>query len=222
VGGVGKYGDMVQEWLGTMPSATLRPSKWETGAAGYLPNIPAYLGGSPRHMQRRAKAPTLAPVKIYVGSVHSGGCDADDIAKRGAAILSLIERVRATGRPVDLAFIASMAYGDQTACIEIRSNAQQMNPDALAFAMCSPAFGRRLLFAAGHNATGVGGLSIRWGWGLLGGPTKPDYCKKERETYGITDGDIYVPGLHLHEAERINADPAAWVQEHLDRAGIKG
>ncbi len=221
MGGVGKYGEMVQDWLGTMPAATLRPSKWETGAAGYLPNVPAYLAGSPRHMQRRTKAPTLAPVKIYVGSVHSGGCDAGDIAKRGAAILSMVERVRATGRPVDLAFIASMSYNGQTACIEVRSNAQQMNPDALAFAMCSPAFGRRLMFTIGHNATKVDDWGIGWGWKIAGGSTNPDYRNRERETYGITDGDIYVPGLHLREAEKIKADPAAWVQEHLDRAGIE-
>ena len=33
-GGVGDYGNNVKEWLGKLPAATLRPSKWVTGGAG--------------------------------------------------------------------------------------------------------------------------------------------------------------------------------------------
>ena len=171
-------------------------------------------------MQRRQAAPSQAPVKIYIESLHSGGCSTGEIAARGAAIMSLIERVRAS-RPVDLCFIGSLYDSDTktTRCLQIRSNAQQMNPDALAFALCSPALGRRLMFVYAED--GGATSSHRWGW-KLGGPDNPAYMDKVRETYRMTPGDIHIPGLYLTEAEKLMRDPAAWVQEYLDAAGITG
>ena len=219
-GGVGSYGDNVKEWLGKLPAATLRPSKWVTGGAGYLPNVPAYLSGSPRHMQRRQAAPSQAPVKIYIESLHSATCSDAEIAARGAAIMSLIERVRAS-RPVDLCFIGSMydRPSKVTRCLQIRSNAQQMNPDALAFALCSPSLGRRLMFVYAEN--GGANEYHSWGWNL-GGPTNPAYMDKVRETFNMAPADIHIPGLYTTEARRLMKDPAAWVQEYLDAAGITG
>lgn len=70
--------------------------------AGGVPNVPAVLANQPLFMrQRRRIESQQAPLTVYVDLVSSAGIKAEDMAKRGAAVLALV-RILASKRPVNL------------------------------------------------------------------------------------------------------------------------
>ena len=75
---------------------------------GGLPNVPAYLAGSPLAMRQRVRRESaMAPMTVVVECVSSGSISGADIHKRGIAVLALV-RALAGRRPVTLWLAASM------------------------------------------------------------------------------------------------------------------
>jgi len=75
---------------------------------GGLPNVPAYLAGSPLAMRQRVRRESaMAPMTIVVECVSSGSISGSDIHKRGIAVLALV-RALAGRRPVTLWLAGSM------------------------------------------------------------------------------------------------------------------
>ena len=79
-----------------------------SAVAGGVPNVPAMLAGHPLAMRqrRRVEAPQ-APLTILADIGASAGVDADEMRKRGVAILALV-RALAHVRPVTLYACAAM------------------------------------------------------------------------------------------------------------------
>lgn len=73
--------------------------------AGAMPNVPAYLAGQPLSMRRRQRtSDEQAPLTVVLDVTSSASITADQLKKRGAAILAFV-RAMITRRPVKL-FVA--------------------------------------------------------------------------------------------------------------------
>lgn len=75
---------------------------WQDGVAGALPNVQAFLAGTPLTMRRKVRASDdAAPLCVVVDIGASAGIEASQINNRGAAVLALV-RILAMRRPVEL------------------------------------------------------------------------------------------------------------------------
>ena len=78
---------------------------WDTAPVGAFACIPAYAAGVPEDMFTMSELapPTQSPiVRIVVNMSASAGVDPGHIVNRGAAIVTLIDRIQSTGRRVEL------------------------------------------------------------------------------------------------------------------------
>lgn len=92
------------EYLAQFESVAPTRAAWRTidDVSGALPNIPAYLAGTPLTMRRRARVMSeQAPLTIVVDVASSAGISAKKLERRGAAILALVRGLSAI-RPVQL------------------------------------------------------------------------------------------------------------------------
>lgn len=125
--------------------------------AGYLPDVPAMLSGHPAHMwtvvedeqaSRNDRVVRIA-VNASYGSMVNGQC----VLNRGAAILAMIDEMEAAGLRVELisSYCATYACTEDGrewyANVIVKQAAECWSVDSVAFAICHPAFSRRLGFA---------------------------------------------------------------------------
>ena len=78
---------------------------WDTAPVGAFPCIPAHAAGIPEDMFAVSELapPVQSPiVRIVVNMSASAGIDPSHIVNRGAAVVTLIDRIQATGRRVEL------------------------------------------------------------------------------------------------------------------------
>jgi hypothetical protein len=65
--------------------------EWRDDVCGSIPNVPAFIAGHPLSMRRRARSENEAsPIAIVADLSTSAGISADDLSRRGAAILTRI------------------------------------------------------------------------------------------------------------------------------------
>lgn len=77
-------------------------SAWFDSINGALPNVPAFVSGSPLNMRsRRRVQDEAAPITVCVDVGANSGVTPQEVSARGAAILALV-RALASRRPVDL------------------------------------------------------------------------------------------------------------------------
>lgn len=97
-------------------------------------------------------APRSVPVvRLYVGIVAAYDVSASDFVKRGAAYLTVINALESSGIRVEL-YAGSFSFvdGGQNTIhwtVKIKDAGEQVNLQALAYALAHPAFFRRLGFA---------------------------------------------------------------------------
>ena len=89
---------------------------WGRGVSGAMPDVPAYLAGSPLNMRRRTPQYGLAPLTIVVETFMSGGVSDADRDRRGVAILALIRKLAMTGHAVDL-YLAHTSMREAATCL---------------------------------------------------------------------------------------------------------
>lgn len=129
--------------------------QWETCRAGSVPNVPAYLAGSPASMLRRSRElSSRAPVAVVVDLVSSGAISARLLEKRGAAILAFVRAI-SMQRPVEL-WAANYLQANQTnaSLILARIETAPLDLARAAFILGSAAYSRGLLYeyARKHHA----------------------------------------------------------------------
>jgi len=90
---------------------------WGRSVSGALPDVPAYLAGSPLNMRRRVPQQGLAPLTIVVETFMSGGVTDADRERRGVAILSLVRKLQMTGHAVDLWLAHTSRPGLTATCL---------------------------------------------------------------------------------------------------------
>lgn len=187
------------------------PTKaWRRDVAGSVPNVPAFLAGHPQTMRRRVRLVSAgAPLAIIVDLTTSANIDAADIEKRGAAILALV-RILSARRPVELwagAFTGADA-GRNGCAMFARIDTSPLDLARAAFAMVSPAYPRRALYALARTR----GFSGGWPYGshdasrrFLDDIVRPAFPHM---------GDVLaIPAAHEHDA--IHRDPVGWIEGTL-------
>ena len=118
---------------------------------GGVPNVPAFLAGTPLTMRRRERvAVESAPLAVAVDLVSSGGVPAKDLQKRGALILALVRALSAT-RPVELWAGGSATpsqHKDKGAWhVWMRIDTAPLDLARAAHIMTSPAVSRGMIYA---------------------------------------------------------------------------
>ena len=118
---------------------------------GAVPNIPAFIAGTPLTMRRRERvAVESAPLAVAVDLVSSGSVPAKDLQKRGALILALVRALSAT-RPVELWAGGSATpsqHKDKGAWhVWMRIDTAPLDLARAAHIMTSPAVSRGMIYA---------------------------------------------------------------------------
>jgi len=132
----------------------------------------SYLAGDPRPRidARRTNDDSNGKgkaVTIMVNAASSAAISADSLARKGAAILTLIDALESAGRPVEV-IVGSYSLKGRRALdvrVTLKRAGQRMSLDALAFAIGSPDFFRRVIFGAREralNASVVSAVPATW------------------------------------------------------------
>jgi hypothetical protein len=187
------------------------PTKaWRRDVAGAVPNVPAFLAGHPQTMRRRVRLTSAgAPLAVIVDLTTSQGINARDIEKRGAAILALV-RILSARRPVELwAGAFTGADGDRNGCAMFaRIDTAPLDLARAAFAMVSPAYPRRALYALARTK----GFSGGWPYGS--GDASRRFLESILKPAFPAMGDVLaIPAAH--ESDAIHRDPVAWIEGTL-------
>ena len=124
---------------------------WDVAPVGAFPCIPAYAAGVPEDMFIQSEtAPTSATpiVRIAVNMSASAMIDADYIVNRGAAIVTLIDRIQSTGRRVELVAFQHCT-SDKTKyawSVTVKRPEEPVNIDRIGLAFATPIMLRRFFF----------------------------------------------------------------------------
>lgn len=135
---------------------------WVDDVCGSIPNVPAFIAGHPLAMRRRVRQDSAsAPVAIVADLTTSAGISAEQIAKRGAAILALV-RLLSSRRPVEL-WAGCMMQGKEQgmSAVFARIETAPLDLATAAYVMTSASFPRRLCYATARKD----GFAGRWPYG---------------------------------------------------------
>jgi len=133
---------------------------------GGVPNVPAFLAGTPLTMRRRERVATeTAPLSIAVDLVSSQSVSADDLKKRGALILALVRALSAT-RPVELWIGASSTVGTRSTegawHVWTRLDTAPLDLARAAHVMTCPAVARGMMYAMLGHMSETEGDYLKW------------------------------------------------------------
>ena len=184
-------------------------SQWEPSPCGAYPIVPEYLNGSPTCMRQMLPCGELSPVKIYVCTTSSALVSAENLRKRGIAILALVMKLQAI-RPVELYVTAETDGngGDVIQVIPIESK-----PLSLAHAtycLTSAGFARRLTYGIAY-----GKYACMGGWGTMYDRLGSGYPEWLKGQLGCGPSDLYIKSANCDDD--MLSDPVAWVNRELER-----
>lgn len=133
---------------------------WLDDCAGGVPNVPAYLAGQPLAMRRRTVyRDQSAPLAVIVDLTTSCGLSADQIRRRGVAILALV-RALSQRRPVELWAGVMLDAHNGRDCVTIMARIETAPLDLATAAHClTHASFPRLI---GHGLADLDGYQGRW------------------------------------------------------------
>jgi hypothetical protein len=119
---------------------------------GGIPNVAAYLAGSPMNMRRRQRvALQAAPLNVIVDLGSSSGISAEQLARRGATILAFV-RIMSAQRPVNLylatAFSPYSARESTAAGVAVRVDTSPLDLARASYAISGAAFPRHMMYSA--------------------------------------------------------------------------
>jgi hypothetical protein len=195
---------------------------WRTidDVSGALPNIPAYLAGTPLTMRRRARVMSeQAPLTIVVDVASSGGIDAKQLEKRGAAILALVRGLAAV-RPVQLWAGVSATPSSQSKAgawhVFARIETAPLDLARAAHFLSCPAVARSLLYGIVYKASGnEKEHGLQWPY------NDSTYSRANgRAIVGrVMGGDdvFYIAPPHVNDA--IVSKPDAWLADAIKTWG---
>lgn len=184
---------------------------WSDDVCGSIPNVPAFIAGHPLAMRRRIRQDSAsAPVAIVADLTTSAALTADQIAKRGAAILALV-RILSARRPVELWAGCMMdARAQGLSAIFTRIETTPLDLATAAYVMTSASFPRRLCYGLGAVEHGFTGL---WPYSNNHNAPKKHGLEIIRRALDHVTEALYVPPIHSNDL--ITTDPQAWIEARL-------
>ena len=135
-----------------LPKVTSEPEPlWDVAPVGAFACIPAHAAGVPEDMfiPTEDAPPVSSPiVRIAVNMSASGGVDPQDIVNRGVAIVSLIDRIQASGRRIELIAIKhGRSHGDKFIwSVTVKRPEEPVDMDRIGLAFATPIMLRRFFF----------------------------------------------------------------------------
>lgn len=189
--------------------------EWTPSPVGAYPVVPDYLAGHPYSMRAMLDTDNRAPISIYVCTTISAMLNAEQIMKRGTAILALVLQLQKT-RSVELYVTAEthgQTDGDYIQVIPIES--KPLSISHACNALTGLGFARQLTYTI---AKAVDGFNGSWGKqfnehnGMSSNSTYPTWIRGE---LGCAETDMYIKPGHVNDP-MINT-PVEWVNEQLAR-----
>jgi hypothetical protein len=135
-----------------LPKVTSEPEPlWDVAPVGAFACIPAHAAGVPEDMfiPTEDAPPVSSPiVRIAVNMSASGGVDPQDIVNRGVAIVSLIDRIQASGRRVELIAIKhGHCHGEKFIWkVTVKRPEEPIDMDRVGLVFATPIMLRRFFF----------------------------------------------------------------------------
>lgn len=182
---------------------------WSDDVCGSIPNVPAFIAGHPLAMRRRTRQDSAsAPVAIVADLTTSGGISAEQIAKRGAAILALV-RILSSRRPVELWAGCMMdANRQDMSAVFCRIETSPLDLATAAYVMTSASFPRRLCYAIARKD----GFSGGWPYDSHSTPQKHG-AAMIAPAFAHVGQALYVPPIFY--SDLATTDPEAWIEARL-------
>ena len=130
---------------------------------GFAPNVGAYVSGAPDSMLYMSPEPVSDKhIKVAVNIRYSSIVNAAQIANRGAAIIAVLDQLTLDGYAVELWAVYSAHDRGVGVIIStcIKTSDAPLSPEAIAYALCSPSYSRRLCFRVSESIDGPNNASI--------------------------------------------------------------
>tara|TARA_R110002012_G_scaffold92324_2_gene224295 strand:- start:1055 stop:1900 length:846 start_codon:yes stop_codon:yes gene_type:complete len=168
-----------------------RLPSFDYDVAGYMPNIPLYVSGCPSHMMSPLgnESSMGRVVEFKVNLSASSRVSEETLMRRGASILSLIDKLEDSGMScaITLCEYTKASYGKGQFLIEfpIKKAGQPLDIDRCAYAMVHPSMLRKICFALTE-------LEPKAEEGWSSGYGRPDDLP-----YHMRHGCVYFPQVDL-------------------------
>lgn len=180
---------------------------------GGIPNVPAYIAGMPLNMrQRRRTVKSTAPICVMADLTSSAGVSADDVRKRGCAILALVRLLSAI-RPIQLWAVVALGSHRKRNTVAARLNTAPLDLARAAHVLTHPSVSRCLSYGALETVFNSYG---QWPYGSIENHRS---CAAATYKEHLCPGSeaIFVPPVFLTD-DSIKA-PEKWLREMLQRYG---
>lgn len=153
---------------------------------GYVPDVKAYLEGSPLSMLNKQN-PKRKHIDIYYNSAILARVSTNEIFNRGAITLCLIEILESMGFSVDLNVFTMSSEGNEIhyAKFNLKRSGERLNVQKLYFPLCNPSFLRRLVSRLREQTPNI---TSKWTDGY--GKTCDDYTI--RQILDLKDNDMVI------------------------------
>ena len=154
---------------------------------GFVPNVKAYLEGSPLSMINWDN-PVRKQIDVYYNVAVCCATTTEQIYNRGVIVLSLIELLEKKGFSVNLRLFEMAHSGDQTfyAEFKLKDTCERVNASKLYFPMCHNSWLRRICFRLKEVTPDISGS-----WTSGYGTPCDDYVV--RRTLDLKENDIVIP-----------------------------
>jgi len=186
--------------------------EWRDDISGQVPNVPAFIAGTPLSMRRRAKVESpAAPLAIVVDLTSSANISPEMLERRGAAILAIV-RVLSARRPVELwAGTMTDANGRKNASAHFaRIETAPLDLARAAFVLVSPAFPRQLCYGASR----ADGFEGAWPYGN-DDASRRFMADILRPAMTHVEDFLAIPAAH--SGDEMTRNPEAWIEATLAR-----
>lgn len=190
--------------------------------AGAFPMIPAYLSGDPECFLTMDEVRSAsAPLTILVDTTCSAAFGADDMKRRGTAILAVVMALAAT-RPVRLELLSVLdagrdhrREGNNICFLRAAINSAPLDLSTAAFAMSDVSCARRVQYGIVRKV-----FDSPLQWAEIEGcnaqdPRNPKTMKRTLELAGITGEVLYIPAAHREDAAM--QDPEQFVRDTFEQ-----
>jgi len=211
--GADKMRDLMGDLADGLKSGSRPRTEMVGSRAGGKVNVPAYLQGEPRHMQRPEQIgnqTSRGKTMILTANFCAGGyVDAGDLILRGAAVGAVALILESMGYPTEINAAVTSTYDEEvyaTHNIRVKRSNGYLNESSIAFALAHPCMLRRLMFRFVEQHDNE---IIRecWGYGHPADMTE-------------TDADLYVPSVDSKESadwtDMTTSEAVEWIKGQVE------
>ncbi|MBQ6105184.1 MAG: hypothetical protein IJL03_04455 [Lachnospiraceae bacterium] len=187
--------------LSAVTRQTFKQRKVHTAIVGSRPNVPAYIAGEPKNMYRMTRVVEKKVIRMYMNLSYNRNTTEEQIRRRGALVLNLIEILEQNGYIVDFrVFTASIEYSELFLCeIMLKKPGRRLEVAKVYYPMCGKAFLRRVISRLKES------MPFNVNWGMTYGKVASELLIREilkidsksiyigtPQEMGITGGDIRI------------------------------